>query len=280
MRYLKIFGERNSGTTWLEALARRNLQVSLLLITAEDVRNNFTGKGSDGFEADMDAYFATDGRVNFGWKHKAVSIDSLRADPKFADTVFIFLVKNPYWFVRSLWKHPYNAKAAYAKRMDLDRFAQTPWPLLGRDELGPGQLANPFALWSGKVASYVETLAELPQDRAVLLRYEDLLRDAEHELRRVAAQLGLAHGAEFRPFELDTKIRSAQDVDYYREKYLTENYRDYFSDASLDAAALALDPELLARLDYPLVLSSPLRPPWWPRWSSGAAARLAARRKP
>lgn len=252
LRYIKLFGERNSGTTWLEKLIRHNLDAKLLIITAEKIRKRGGYRGRADFEGAMDHFFLNEGRVNFGWKHRAVSVSSLVQRAKYPDTAFIFLTKDPYWFVRSLWRNPYNRLARNTKKLELSQFAQKPWPLLARDEIDGESLTSPFKLWSHKVRSYLETVEGLPTGKATLIRYEDVLVDPESELRKAAATLGVDHGETFRNWETDTKGGSAYGADYYKQRYLSANYSDFFDEAALEMAARDLDRDLLDRLGYSL----------------------------
>lgn len=254
MQYVKLFGERNTGTTWIENLLRANLATKLVRVTAAKVRETFVARGSAGFEEDMDAFFVSRRGVNFGWKHRAVTPADLAETPKFGETGFVFLTKDPYWFVRSLHRNPYNRLADRARKAPLDDFAVRPWPLLMRDELGPGTLANPFELWNRKVRSYLDTCDQLPPGKAVWLRYEDALVDDEREIRRIAATLGLAGPETFTPWETSTKGDAEKDRAHYQRKYLASDYHAHFSREALTVASQTLAPDLMARLGYTFAL--------------------------
>ncbi|MCD4682180.1 MAG: hypothetical protein K8R86_02760 [Bacteroidales bacterium] len=78
MKYVKIYGARNSGTIFLEWLIGKNL----------DVKN-------------LDTY-------DLGWKHRvAPSEDELTGKMK-EDVIFLCLVKNPYSWLLSMHKRPYH----------------------------------------------------------------------------------------------------------------------------------------------------------------------------
>ena len=78
MRFIKIYGEQNSGTIYLEWLLNKNLDTTLL----------------DSYE--------------FGWKHRiAPSEDELTEKIK-QEVLFLCLVKNPYSWLISMHKRPYH----------------------------------------------------------------------------------------------------------------------------------------------------------------------------
>lgn len=78
MRFIKIYGEQNSGTIYLEWLLKKNLDATLL-----------------------DSY-------DFGWKHRvAPSVQELTEKMK-QEVLFLCLVKNPYSWLISMHKRPYH----------------------------------------------------------------------------------------------------------------------------------------------------------------------------
>ncbi len=77
MKYVKIYGERNSGTIYLEWLLKKNLKI--------DIAETY----------------------DLGWKHRiAPSNDELNESIK-KNVVFLCLVKNPYSWLLSLHMRPY-----------------------------------------------------------------------------------------------------------------------------------------------------------------------------
>jgi hypothetical protein len=77
MRFVKIYGDQNSGTVYLEWLLRKNLDATLL-----------------------DSY-------DFGWKHRIAPLQDELTDNMKSEVVFLCLVKNPYSWLVSMHKRPY-----------------------------------------------------------------------------------------------------------------------------------------------------------------------------
>lgn len=77
MRFIKIYGEQNSGTIYLEWLLKKNLDATLL----------------DSFD--------------FGWKHRIAPMEDELTDKMKAEVLFLCLVKNPYSWLISMHKRPY-----------------------------------------------------------------------------------------------------------------------------------------------------------------------------
>jgi hypothetical protein len=77
MKTIKIFGERNTGTIYLEWLLTNNLAVNLS--TTPDL----------------------------GWKHRLAPGQDELTEPHSSETIFLCLVKNPYSWLLSMHKKPY-----------------------------------------------------------------------------------------------------------------------------------------------------------------------------
>jgi hypothetical protein len=78
MRFIKIYGEQNSGTIYLEWLLKKNLDATLL----------------DSFD--------------FGWKHRVAPAEDELTDKMKQEVLFLCLVKNPYSWLISMHKRPYH----------------------------------------------------------------------------------------------------------------------------------------------------------------------------
>jgi len=78
MKYVKVYGARNSGTIFLEWLVNKNL----------DVKN-------------LDTY-------DLGWKHRVAPSEDELTEKMKEEVVFLCLVKNPYSWLLSMHKRPYH----------------------------------------------------------------------------------------------------------------------------------------------------------------------------
>jgi len=93
-RRVKIYGERNTGTSYLEALLVRNLAVDCLRGgVPRSIRRFFANS-----ERARDWYFHATYRSNLGWKHACVPTESQLAIARTnsTDVLFLTLTKNPY----------------------------------------------------------------------------------------------------------------------------------------------------------------------------------------
>lgn len=244
-RKLKLYGERNTGTNWLEHLAGLNLEVELFPSVApawlRKIQNTVPGT-----EWLRDLWFrGTVGRT-FGWKHALVD----PARPGFErravhDKVgFVCLVKHPAAWLLSLHRRPYDH--FWGPPGDLATFAASPWYTVGREQ-APRSYPNPISLWNAKAAGYLALAARLP---AMVMRYEDLVVDPAARIDDIAARFGLRRrSAEFRNDEESTK-RDATKFEEYRRYYGEERWRAKLPREVATVIAKQIDPQLLAKLGY------------------------------
>lgn len=243
---IKILGERNSGTTYLDRLLRRNLRVRILPgVLPKPIERLFPTS-----ERVRDLYFRATRRHNLGWKHAAAPRPGELADAAIdpSEILFLVLTKNPYSWLLSLHRRPYHAKQ---RHRDFDVFLKSPWPTLGRENARTS-FETPIDLWNAKNASYLDLAAGA---EVLALRYEDLLRDPFDILDRLVR----THRFEARrsPFENIEEAAKPGDRDRrssdYRDYYLGERWKQELSPSSLAWINSRLDQDLMERLGYPLI---------------------------
>ncbi len=251
-QYIKIYGERNCGTNYLEQLIRRNLEVAILPGVAPAwLRRRFRNHPRLRERA-IDAYFyATFGR-NLGWKHMlAPPLWRLeRSIRPLSQTHFLFLVKNPYAWLLSLHRHPYHHPNPANNFSD---FIRTAWPTLGRENVGREPFPNPVVMWNQKNASYLALARDV---EGQIIRYEDLVADPEAMLHTIAS-VGLAwRGETFTPVWASAKHESGRDFGYYQDYYLNERWRELLTPTDIDIINRSLDPNLCRALGYDILKPS------------------------
>lgn len=178
---IKVFGERNSGTNFMSALLRHNTTLTVLEHSAvEDINQRVAGLSeplrSIARERLIDDRREAEFLDDFGWKHAAFSVDACRASGRFDETLFVFVVRNPFSFLRSLYRRPYNH--VVRSWPDLHSFLRSPWLCNRRDRLPCPLLETPVELWNLKNRSYLTAVTEAPE-RGVLFCYEQVMRDPQ-----------------------------------------------------------------------------------------------------
>ena len=243
---VKIYGERNTGTTYLEQLLLRNLHIdSLRGGVPRSIRRVFPNS-----ERARDWYFRATSRRNLGWKHAFVpSANQLaKARPDSTRLLFLTLTKNPYAWLLSLYRQPYHAKHRHSS---LEQFLKEPWLTVGRENTRSA-FANPVEIWNHKNAAY---LALGDYTTTVHCRYEELLADPLGFLERICSE----HGIQPRrsPFENVHEAMKGHDrgktFDDYRAYYLNERWRAELDDNCIQLINERLDPDVMSHFHYPRI---------------------------
>ena len=242
--FLKVLGERNCGTNYLEQLWEKNFKASIL---SGNPNRRVPLKR---YELSHDIYFALTERSNLGWKHAmAPSADLIKRHKGFKKLGIVALVKNPYSFLLSLYKRPYQYIGK--KPSTLAEFLTTPWKTTKRERWWEPTFHNPIELWNEKNHSYVSIEKQLPQ-HVMVLRYEDLIGDPIESLRKMSNKFGL-NGNGLENVTGSTKNDSGKDFDTYRDYYLQEKWREDLSSKAIEVINKNLDKALMDELGYKFI---------------------------
>lgn len=189
--FTKIFGERNTGATYLEKLVSKNFATDLLrgdfgvdkrvlrLVLQQHKPRLRPAEAS----RLQDQYHERILYSDFGLKHAAPPVDVIRAAPHAENTLFLLITKHPVFFLSSLHARPENPLLDDAET-GFDQFLTRPWPVAARDNLGDDPLESPIALWNRKMRAYVQLMGVA--ENVLHIRYEDLLSDFDGQLDRIA----------------------------------------------------------------------------------------------
>jgi hypothetical protein len=242
---LKIYGERNTGTNYLVKLVGLNLDVDQLpgVVPKAVYRLQEFLPGRDFVR---DAYFALTFGKNLGWKHTLVQSDAIASSLNGSSgrTSVVTITKNPYSWLLSMYKRPYNKVAGV--RPSLEDFIQTPWRTVGREN-APAAFADPIELWNAKNAAYLGLQGAVP---ALNTRYEDILEDPAAVIEEIARAFSLERKSDhFQDYTESTKD-SDKDSNYYRDYYLNERWRHKLTPRAIALVNERLDGRLMDRFGY------------------------------
>lgn len=242
--FIKIYGERNTGTKYLNRLIQLNIDVravsGVVPRPISRLQNRLPG---DHWVKDL--YFRLTFAQNLGWKHSTpLSPEALRSHPLVARGIaFVTLTKNPYAWLLSLHRRPYARR--HGRESTFEEFLESPWMTPHREN-AERRLPNPIELWNRKNTAYLG-LRELG---GLNVTSEDLLRDPAEAMRRIREHFGLrAKSDGFANYEESTK-EAGKDNEYYRDYYLNERWRSELSEAAVRIVDGHVDHALMEQFGY------------------------------
>ena len=203
----KIYGERNSGAIYLEWLLRKNL--GLKIIETADL----------------------------GWKHRLAPSEEELSENLKQEVIFICLVKNPYSWLLSLHKRPFNHESL--KSLSFTDFLQYSF----------GDYRNPIVMWNIKNNSYLH-LRNYVKNHTVI-RYEDLLTDYKVIINNVSDKFALKRPTFYYNINnLLTHSHGIKSNKFHRDYYLEEKWIKSLRPHHIDFINGFLDASLMKELNY------------------------------
>ena len=156
MKY-KVFGERHTATN--------AIQVFMSLNFGTDVQN-----------------------YSFlGWKHRLAPSNSEWQKINYMNTLFIFTVRNPYTWVKSMYKEPYHYHMPQIVQLPFEQFLLHPFE----------DYENLLKMWNKKYDSYLRMSEEVPW--SMFVRMEDF-QNNQKEIYNCAKEFLKPKNDNFQPF--------------------------------------------------------------------------------
>ena len=252
-KFVKVYGERNTGTNYLEQLIKLNFDIKILpgvlpeyLRVIWDIKKQMP-KLYDRYyfvENFLEFYFQITKSKYLGWKHSLISADILKSIDNLSESVFfVTITKNPYSWLLSLHNRPYHSQIIYDS---FEEFLIKPWKTTGRDNFLK-DFSNPIEMWNVKNNSY-RLLAEKYPTKNV--RYEDLLGDFKGVLNSISDFFDIDKKFDsFKNINRSTK-GDKKDFDFYKKYYLDELWKDKLSDKAIYIINKILDEDILEYFGY------------------------------
>lgn len=244
MENLKIFGERNCGTRYLASLLSANTRVFLLPGGVPDKRGWMRSQWL------FDRLYPIIYKHHLGWKHAFPDVNALLADPRYGTLAVVFLIKNPYSFLWSLFRRPYHFKGVVPDTFEV--FLKTPWQPLRRENAGKHTFENPMHLWNAKAESYLKA-CDQPGNNATLIRYEDLVTEPERVIRQLVSRFNLPAAESGFSNVLSSTKPDAHDYAYYRDYTINQRWRQHLKPEHLEIINRHLDFGVMQQLGYLVV---------------------------
>lgn len=185
---VKVYGERNSGTNFIEQTILRSFDTQVIWNIPDiphERRSDIETSGLPALSASClieriwDEIYHDYRLQHRGWKHEKLSDDRLTEYETAASGKcgFIFVVRNPFDWSRSMQRNPFHVQQHVSQ--NFTEFIRSPWMLLKRDCIDYDYLETPVLLWKIKVAEYIRLASE---GRGLLVRYEDVLQKPDSVL--------------------------------------------------------------------------------------------------
>jgi len=284
---IKIYGERNTGTNYLEQLLRKHLP----FLSAQGQDNPVMASSSIFFEKAQDL-------KQLGWKHRLIEKNFLQ--PLILEkhnALIVTITKNPYSWLLSLHKRPYAPihlrtrvisfdengvprphtdrnikiirnikKLGHFGRVFLSRFPQwseyeeisfgnfirAKWFTQFNEGCGAG-FKNPIELWNIKNKAYLE----LAKDYNVIsLTYEELLASPKGALQKIAEILGCSLESFeniYSAAKKEDQGNGEKNYQSYQEYYLQEQWRKKLNSLDIRWISSQLDKEVMRTFGYQLL---------------------------
>lgn len=225
--YLKIYGERNTGSNYLEHLCDANFVVcrlrgdsGVLWETGTRLLGTLDADQSHALQqAIHDIEMQRMLRSDFGWKHAAPPVDVILEQPHALQTVFLIITKHPYSWAQSLFRQPYSFRPT---ETEFSRFLRSGFPTSFSDCLRTTGPVTPLTMFRRKALGYAELMRSGLCVRHI--RYEDLLTDGRGQLEALLPIL-VQRGTEFVDIENDVKGSGRTRDDFTREYTLNATGR-------------------------------------------------------
>lgn len=251
---VKIFGERNTGTTALKRLIERNssttvcpsvakeldphygLKMELLRRAPRRYRRRLT-------ETYIDRLFR---RVTprLAWKHTATAFDEIQS---FDGCPVIVMTRHPASWLLGLHRHPYHALASVDR--DFSAFLRAHWILVKRDNLDR-QAMRPGDLWNAKTRAHLALIEKLSKTnmQVRMVKFEDFVVDQKAMFHTLA---GILDNPADQPEVIERSTKDgAKDFRYYQDYYREERWKSDITPEGAELIDQSIDWVLAGEVGY------------------------------
>ncbi len=252
--FTKVFGERNTGATYLGKLIDKNFATDSLRgdfgvdrRVMRLVLQSYKPKERPFHNNRMqDEYHERILYSDFGWKHAAPPIDVIRAAPHSKSTLFVLITKHPVHFLTSLHARPENPMLN-DDDISFGKFLMSEWPLSTRDNLGENPLESPIELWNQKMRAYLRVI-EMAEN-VIHIHYEDILSDFEAQMDRISEHIPKIT-AGYSNIRRSIKAKDNMRFEDYQRRYKYHKLKNDHKKRDLEYIYRKIDTEIMDALGY------------------------------
>lgn len=242
---VKIYGERHSGTNYLEKLIETNLKADVLkfntkwwsILLLKLIK----------YDPVQDILLHLQRKKTLGWKHGCPPINTIESYNS-DSLIIITITKNPYSFLFSLFRKPYHIKGT--RPASLSSFIRQKWMTRQRDLCKKKYLDSPIELWNLKNKSFAVLKSQVTKT-VINITYEELIKNPEQCIRAIASKgnIEFTNGGQFQNCIASTKDSELQYKDYKRF-YLNEEWISEFNEADITFINPKIDDKLMEHFNY------------------------------
>jgi len=255
MKFVKIYGERNTGTTYLSKLINENIECKLIKSRPPFWLRKIQKMIPNNNEVLRDLYFSIN-KNNLGWKHAFVDEKLFESTNINRNDLFIVTItKNPYSWLLSMFQRPYHSAYnanKYGREQTFEEFLLHEWKCLKRENLSEAILQNPIELWNKKNDAYLK-LSDNTKYTVVNIKYENILMD----YKKVLMELANSSSLKLSSSELRNIVKSAKgDVSNfsdYKKYYLNEEWKEKINNYQYEIINYHLNPLVMEAFNYKLI---------------------------
>ena len=255
MKFIKIYGERNTGTTYLTGLIRRNIVCKVVKSRPPFWLRKIHKLIPNNNEILRDLYFSIR-KNNLGWKHAFVNeklFEPIQRNQN--DFLILTLTKNPYSWLLSMYRRPYHSSnnlKIHGTEQTFEDFLSHEWTCLKRENSPKILLQNPIELWNLKNDAYLK-LSNKTNYKAINIKYENVLIDHKKVLKELAKTANL----KFVKSEIENVFKSAigdaSNFSDYNKFYLNDEWIEQISDYQFEMINRHLNISMMKKYEYKLI---------------------------
>ena len=247
MKSIKIYGERNTGTTYLSKLIDNNIKCRILLSKAPLWLRKFQWIIPNNNEYIRDLYFNFNKKC-LGWKHTYINDEILNQINNYKDNLLIITVtKNPYSWLISMFNRPYHFNDYNTRTFE--KFLNNKWTCVKRENSPKNLINNPIELWNMKNQSYLNLL-ETTNHQIINIKYEDILSD----YKRIIKEIVNTGSFQYKKNMITNVIKSAKGDNKkfsdYKEYYLNKSWKEKITKDQFYFINNHLNQSLMKKFNY------------------------------
>ncbi len=157
--FVKIWGERHSGTTELRALIEENFDCHVILNPVGNpasVRHALAQPKGMMIPTPFDLVEQIAATGGLGWHAGSPPVDIVLNSVHLPDTLFLCMSRDPFAWMHAMWRDMPNPLRLTPAKQSLMQFISSPFPISARDRVQTRFEATPVEVYQAKLRSYLD----------------------------------------------------------------------------------------------------------------------------